>query len=600
MVSGDATITLRSYALTLARFAGAGRLACLSVLFLATALTDGVGLFLLVPILEILASPAGAHSPITRALVALGLPPTLHGLLLTFVLIIALRAVLVHVRDVATNRLMLEFVDHIRARLLTSVARAAWPFLAQRRLSDVANAFAADVIYIAGGTYFALQLPALLLLILVQAGVAIRLAPLLAMGTLVCAAMLGVALRGQLRRVHELGRAATTAQEEIFHEMSEFLSGMKLAKSSAAEERHVAACVSATVALRSQQLRFIRANSASYVAFQVGAAVAMALLVYLGSTVTRLPLAELVVLGAVFARMLPIVLGSLNKLQELVHTLPAFESVEKLIGECEQAAEPDDMGPTPALASELRLEDVSFRYGEADGAYALREIALTIPAGRTIAVTGPSGAGKSTLADLVMGLLEPTQGWLAIDGERLGPARSRAWRRSIAYVPQECFLFRDSVRANLLWARPDAGDPDLWGALRMVAADGFVSALPRGLDTVLGDRGLRLSGGERQRLALARAVLREPQLLVLDEATSALDNDNERLVQAAIERMHGLTTILLIAHRLTTIRRADEIVVLAEGRIIERGTWDDLAGSDGWLATALKAHERSLETTMAT
>ena len=253
------------------------------------------------------------------------------------------------------------------------------------------------------------------------------------------------------------------------------------------------------------------------------------------------------------------------------------------------------------MASELRLENVSFRYDEVAGPDVLEGLSLAIPAGRTIAITGPSGSGKSTLADLVMGLLEPTRGWLTIDGAALVPARARAWRRSIAYVPQECFLFRDSVRANLLWARPDASDRDLWSALKLAAADGFVSALPRGLDTVIGDRGLRLSGGERQRVALARAVLRQPRLLVLDEATSALDNDNERLVQAAIERMHGLTTIMVIAHRLTTIRTADEIVVLAEGRMLERGTWDELVDRrGGWLSTTLKGYEPSLETALPT
>ena len=587
MTSGDVTTTLRSYARNLAAFAGAGRLVRLSLLFLATALTDGAGFFLLVPILQVLASPGSGGTAITRAFLALGVAPTLQSLLLAFVLVVALRAALVRARHLAMNRLTLEFVDALRARLLAGVARAAWPFLARRRMSDVTKTFAADVPFVAGGTYFALQVPAMLVVVLVHAGVAIRLAPGLALGTLACAAALGFTLRGQIRRVHQLGRAATAAQGEIFHEMSEFLAAMKLAKSSAAEERHVAACVAAMDAYRAQQIDVFRASTASHVGFQVGAAVALALLVLLGASVARLPIAELMVLAAVFARMLPIVLEVLQKLQQMTQSLPAFAAVDKLIAECEQAAELDDGGAPPLLASELRLENVDFRY---DTAVVLHGVSLSIPAGRTLAITGPSGAGKSTLADLVMGLLEPTQGWLAIDGVPLVRERARAWRRSIAYVPQECFLFRDSVRANLLWARPDASEEDLWSALGLAAADGFVSALPRGLDTVIGDRGLRLSGGERQRLALARAVLRRPRLLVLDEATSSLDNENERLVQAAIEGMRGFSTILVIAHRLTTIRNADEIVVLVEGRILERGRWAELIESGGWLATTLKTH----------
>ena len=147
-------------------------------------------------------------------------------------------------------------------------------------------------------------------------------------------------------------------------------------------------------------------------------------------------------------------------------------------------------------------------------------------------------------------------------------------------MPQETFLFNDTVRANLLWARPEATEENLRSALRMAAAERFVDKLPLGWDTLLGDRGVRLSGGERQRIALARAILRRPSLLVLDEATSSLDTENERLIQDAIEGLRGEVTILIIAHRLSTVRVADRIVVLREGRLVESGSWDELAGRE--------------------
>jgi len=169
---------------------------------------------------------------------------------------------------------------------------------------------------------------------------------------------------------------------------------------------------------------------------------------------------------------------------------------------------------------------------------------------------------------------------VTLDGVPLDGALLHAWRQSIGYVPQETFLFHESVRTNLLWAQPEASEADLRAALRDAAAEAFVDRLPQGLDTVVGDRGVRLSGGERQRLALARALLRRPTLLVLDEATSSLDTHNERLVQDAIERLHGELTIVLIAHRLSTVRFADRIVVLAGGAVAESGTWDELCARE--------------------
>jgi ATP-binding cassette subfamily C protein len=199
---------------------------------------------------------------------------------------------------------------------------------------------------------------------------------------------------------------------------------------------------------------------------------------------------------------------------------------------------------------------------------------------QTTALVGPSGAGKTTLADLVVGLLVPAAGTITIDGRPLeGEDRAR-WRGSIAIAPQDPFLFHDTIRANLLWARPQASEQQLWAALGSAAAAAFVTALPAGLDTVVGDRGARLSGGERQRIALARALLREPELLVLDEATSSLDTEHELAVREALISLHGRVTLLVIAHRLSTVSHADAIVVLDGGRVAEAGTWPELAERD--------------------
>jgi ATP-binding cassette subfamily C protein len=207
----------------------------------------------------------------------------------------------------------------------------------------------------------------------------------------------------------------------------------------------------------------------------------------------------------------------------------------------------------------------------------ITDLNLTIPVGKTTAVIGPSGSGKSTVVDLATGLILPKSGSVFIDACPLEPSQVRLWRTHIGYVPQDTFLFHDSIRQNLLWARPDATEEDIQEALRLAAADEFVARLPHGLDTVVGDRGVRLSGGERQRIALARALLRKPSLLVLDEATSNIDSDSENRILNAVHELHGSITILIISHRLSTVRDADMIYVLESGRLVESAPWSTLA-----------------------
>ena len=197
------------------------------------------------------------------------------------------------------------------------------------------------------------------------------------------------------------------------------------------------------------------------------------------------------------------------------------------------------------------------------------------------------------MADLVMGLLIPSTGAILVDDVPLSASRISAWRQGIGYVDQETFLFHDSIRANLLWARPDASPDQIDEALQLAAADEFVRRIPTGLDTVVGDRGVTLSGGQRQRLALARALLRKPALLILDEPTSELDAENEARIWAAINALHGTTTILVISHRLAPIERADLVHVIDDGQLVESGALGSLSPALSGRLVALWQARRS-------
>jgi ATP-binding cassette subfamily B protein len=216
--------------------------------------------------------------------------------------------------------------------------------------------------------------------------------------------------------------------------------------------------------------------------------------------------------------------------------------------------------------------------------WTLRDIDLVVPAGTRTAIVGETGAGKTTLGYLVARLYEPQEGHVTIDGVDIRDVTLTSLAQTVGVVSQETYLFHASVRENLRFARPDATDDEIEAAARIAQIDGLIESLPDGYDTVVGERGYRFSGGEKQRMAIARTILRNPPVLVLDEATSSLDTQTEAAVQAALERLSEGRTTITIAHRLSTVRDADQIVVLDHGRIVERGSHEELLERGGFYA----------------
>jgi subfamily B ATP-binding cassette protein MsbA len=229
---------------------------------------------------------------------------------------------------------------------------------------------------------------------------------------------------------------------------------------------------------------------------------------------------------------------------------------------------------------DIVFDHVSFRY-EPDGETVLDDVSFEVPKGQVLALVGPSGAGKTTLVELMPRFWEPTRGAIRIDGVPLANLTRGSVRALLAVVGQDTILLNDTVHANIAYGMPDATRADVERAAQAANATEFVARLPQGYDTMLGERGARLSGGQRQRIAIARALLRDAPILILDEATSALDTESERLVQQAIDRLMRDRTVLVIAHRLATVRHADQILVLDGGRVVERGTHDALLAAGG-------------------
>jgi ATP-binding cassette subfamily C protein len=294
--------------------------------------------------------------------------------------------------------------------------------------------------------------------------------------------------------------------------------------------------------------------------------VLIAILVYCGLVVWKVSLAVLLPVLLVFARLVPMIEAIQQAWNYWLHSAPALKETYGLIDEANSFAEPQGKGPALPLRKMLSVEAVSFAYG-GRAEPSLTNISFSLPAFSTTAIMGASGAGKSSLADMIMGLISPDQGRVLVDETEISGPLRQSWRRSVAYVQQDAFLFHDTVRANLLVAKASASDADLSVALKQASAN-FVFQLPDGLDTVVGDGGVRLSGGERQRIALGRALLGEPQLLILDEATSALDPENEQEVWSAISALQGKVTLLIIGHRLAMLDQADQIIRIDDGQVV--------------------------------
>ena len=524
--------------------------------------SDGIGLALLIPLLNSLgAGPSALSEPMGSLLRFL--PGSLGGLLLVFVAVAVVRAIVTRAREVSVARIRFDFIVALKVRVYSAIANASWSYLRGRRAADFQAVFSTDIDRVDHGVFLLLELPARLAIVLAHLAVAAVIAP----GFSALAVAFGLSLAWGLRRhlleSRKIGEAISEASTRVAREVTDFLQALKLTKSYGAEARHVRAFADAVSDAERAYLSGSRLLAKSRLVTDGAIAACLAGFLWLGSSWAGLPLANLLVLILVFQRLMPMFQDMQSLAQQLVQYVPALRTVAATVEDCEAAADRKD-ATTPSdvgFRREMRFEKVSFGHDPASGDV-LRDIDLSLPAGSFTILSGASGAGKSTFLDLVGGLVEPTAGRILIDDVELTPALAPSWRRSIGYMAQEAFLFHDTIRANLTWAEPGASDEALLDVIHRVGLSDLLEALPKGLDTIVGDRGANLSGGERQRLALARTLLRKPRLILLDEPASALDAVNERHILDLIQSLRGTATIVLVTHRPSSVADADRHITL--------------------------------------
>lgn len=538
-------------------------------------LTHGISLLMLIPFLSLagLDTPSGKPSFITdfiqNSYGYFDIPFTLISALIFYISIISIFALIKFFQTNLNVQISQGFTRVLRNKLHFSIINSNWLFINQNKSSAFGTTLISHLQMVSGGTNQFIQTAGNIIIAIVYTIFAFLMSPNFSLFALLCGFILLIIQIPLNKKSFKTGKSTQFSMKEFFEAVNNHLSGMKIAKSNNAENSHHKSFKSLTFALEKHFKKFTQIRALSSFIFEVGAVISISLFFYYTVEIKKIPVAELLVIIYIFARLLPIISRISKNWQNILNMLPIFNSVEILLSESEKQQETKINKPNFEinLKNNIRFEDVCFSYPS--GNFALKNINFKIKKGETISISGKSGSGKSTLADIFLGLLKPNSGNIYIDKIKSNEIPIKSLRKIIGYVPQDTFLFHDTIKSNLLWANPDASENEINDALKKASAYNFVQNLPEKLNTIVGDRGTMLSGGERQRITLARTILQNPQILILDEATSALDKINEKIIQDAIKELHGKITIIIIAHSKSTTEIADKIIKIEDGKIIK-------------------------------
>ncbi|ABC32705.1 ABC-type multidrug transport system, ATPase and permease components [Hahella chejuensis KCTC 2396] len=542
----------------------------LTTLLFALAFVQGVGLLALIPLLTLAGVDAGYE--LGSQWSWLGSMLELNEALIIFIVIIVVYSTIKYFQQTLAAKLQTELALNLRGRLTAKMLAFSWLRFTQFRVSHLAQVLNHEVDRASQISLLLVQLVSLSCVLGVYSVVSYLTSPGLTLVALVSGGGIYAGSRCLNRLSLRNGEEGKVLRQAYFSAVSEYMQGMKVVKAFKQEKRAGVDLEEQSRRLGCALLRFKKISALVTLYYEILIAVCLVGLCYFFIRWVKLPAAEFIVLLLLFSRFAPILKDMSYRYQQILNILPSYSEVVCILnGDVEEGLSDKSIEVKPIVATRsVRLERVSFSYLSTPGTYALRDFSITLPVNSVTALLGPSGSGKTTAADILSGLLTPSNGQVLIDGKELSEQEITQWSHSVSYVTQESFLFNKSVRENLLWAAPGIEEDELWEALRNASAERFVKALPQGIDTLIGERGDLLSGGEKQRLAVARALLRKPALLILDEVSSALDEENETVIIEAIRELKKMTTVLIITHRKALLSCTDFVVHMENGEVQSR------------------------------
>ena len=567
----------------------------LMILVLVTAFVEGLGIGFLVPILETIdvqgdsATQSQVSGYLSGFYERLGVSFTLAPIMIGAFALFVLQAIFKYLAETQTIRIAAQFNAEMRTRIFDGLVNADLGYHHKHKGGDFVNSLINECNRYQGAFLHSMRLITAAFEATVYLALAIYLSWEL---VLAAGAMMGgivFVIKSEFTRASRYGGDLTSANKMLSTTALERLSGIRILKafnleglSSSAFRGHAFELLRVSYAVAKSQARLDGL-------FRLGMMGGLLLSVYVAISYIDMPIPTLLTFVFILYRFYPRV-GAINKaFHQLTFSISGVDNVMMLIRETESPSIRSGTKMPSPLQHEIRFERLVFGYdGEPP---VLNDVSFSLSAGETTAVVGSSGAGKTTIVNLVMRFYDPTSGSILVDGIDLRELDLHTWRSSIALVNQDIFLFNDTVSSNIAMGKLGATEQEIVEASRQAYADEFINKLPDGYETVIGDRGVRLSGGQRQRIALARAIVRDPQILILDEATSELDSRSEQLIRQAVEELGTTRTVITVAHRLSTIRHADKIIVLDEGKLVEEGSHDELLKGDGQYAQFLRVQE---------